>query len=144
MIRAIAPDDRAIWAELWRGYLAFYETVLPDEVYDATWARLHDSAEPVWGAFSLADGKPVGLVHFIYHRTAWAIAETCYLQDLYVVPYVRRGGHGRSLIEHVAAEAKAHGAVRLYWNTHEANATARKLYDVVAERSGFIQYRKAL
>jgi len=27
---------------------------------------------------------------------------------------------------------------------HETNATARKLYDAVAVRSGFIQYRKAL
>ena len=144
MIRAIAPEDRAIWTELWRGYLSFYETVLPDEVFATTWARLRDPAEPVWGAFSLADGQPVGLVHYLYHRTAWAIADTCYLQDLYVVPEGRGGGHGRALIEHVAAEAKAHGAVRLYWNTHETNATARKLYDAVAARSGFIQYRKAL
>jgi GNAT superfamily N-acetyltransferase len=144
MIRAIRPDDRAVWTELWRGYLTFYETVLPGEVYDATWARLHDPAEPIWGAFALAGGKPVGLVHYLYHRTGWAIAEVCYLQDLYVAPEVRGGGHGRALIEHVAAEAKAYGAARLYWNTHETNATARKLYDVVAERSGFIQYRKPL
>jgi hypothetical protein len=28
--------------------------------------------------------------------------------------------------------------------THETNATARRLYDSIAQRSGFIQYRKAL
>jgi transposase len=30
----------------------------------------------------------------------------------------------------------------VYWNTHETNATARSLYDKVATRSGFSQYRK--
>jgi hypothetical protein len=31
-------------------------------------------------------------------------------------------------------------ASRVYWLTH--NASARALYDKLAERSGFIQYRK--
>jgi hypothetical protein len=29
----------------------------------------------------------------------------------------------------------------VYWNTHETNAVARRLYDAVAVRTGFIQYR---
>ena len=95
--------------------------------------------------FALDTGDtPVGLVHWLYHRTFWAIGDNCYLQDLYVSPDARGGGHGRALIEHVAAEARSHQATRLYWNTHETNATARRLYDAVAVRSGFIQYRKAL
>lgn len=145
MIRAMTLSDRPAWTALWRDYLAFYETVLPEDVYETTWARLHDPAEPVWGALAFDEsGRAVGLVHYLYHRTAWAIAETCYLQDLFVAAEVRGGGHGRALIDHVADRARRHGAVRLYWMTHETNATARKLYDAVAERSGFIQYRKAL
>jgi len=31
---------------------------------------------------------------------------------------------------------------RVYWHTHETNHTARRLYDTVAENSGFIVYRK--
>ena len=145
MIRQIEAGDRARWTELWRGYLTFYETVLPDEIYAATWARLFDPAEPVFGALSLdGDGTAVGLVHYLYHRTTWSTADSCYLQDLFVDPAVRGGGHGRALIEHVAAEARQAGATRLYWNTHETNVTARRLYDAVGVRSGFIQYRKPL
>ena len=144
-IRPITADDRAAWTPLWTGYLTFYETALPESAYDAAWQRLLDPAEPMWGAFSLdARGTPVGLVHWLFHRTFWSIEDSCYLQDLYVDPQVRGGGHGRALIEHVAEQAKATGASRLYWNTHETNATARKLYDAVAVRSSFIQYRKPL
>jgi len=144
-IRAITADDHAAWTPLWAGYLTFYETELPQRVFDETWRRLLDPNEPVWGAFAVDDtGAPIGLVHWLFHRTCWAIENVCYLQDLYVSPELRGGGHGRALIEHVAGKAREAGAIRLYWNTHETNATARKLYDAVAVRSGFIQYRKAL
>jgi len=144
-IRALAADDRAVWATLWTGYLTFYETVLPERVYDATWRRRLDPGEPMWGALAVDNARAaVGLVHWLFHRTCWAVEDTCYLQDLFVSPEVRGGGHGRALIEHVAAKAREAGAIRLYWNTHETNTTARKLYDAIAVRSGFIQYRKAL
>ena len=144
-IRAIAAGDRDAWTALWAAYLDFYETQLPAQVFDETWRRLHDPAEPVRGALALdASGAPVGLVHWIFHRTCWSIADSCYLQDLYVSPQARAGGHGRGLIEHVAGKAREAGAARLYWTTHESNETAQRLYDRLAARSGFIQYRMAL
>jgi GNAT superfamily N-acetyltransferase len=144
MIRAIEAGDRDVWAGLWKAYLAFYETVLPDEVHASTWSRLLDPEEPTWGALALRDGVPVGLVHWIYHRSNWSIADTCYLQDLFVAPEGRGQGLGGALIDHVAAEATAKGSPRVYWLTHESNATARALYDKVAQRSGFLQYRRNL
>ncbi|MEO8758669.1 MAG: GNAT family N-acetyltransferase [Devosia sp.] len=144
-IRVIETEDREVWTRLWTGYLTFYETLLPAEVFESTWSRLFDPKEPVFGALSLdANGQPVGLVHYLFHRTTWGIADSCYLQDLYVDATVRGGGHGRALIEYVAHRAREAGSTRLYWNTHEANVTARRLYDAVAVRSGFIQYRKPL
>ena len=56
----------------------------------------------------------------------------------------RGQGIGRALIEAVYAHAKKAGSERVYWMTHESNAQARTLYDKIADRSGFIQYRKAL
>jgi len=144
MIRPIEPGDRAAWNELWRAYLAFYETVLPDEVHATTWSRLLDPAEPTWGALALQDGQPVGLVHWLYHRSNWSIADSCYLQDLFVAPSARGRGHARTLIEHAAADARRKGCSRLYWNTHETNHTAMQLYDRLASQSGFVQYRMPL
>ena len=144
MIRAIVPADRAEWTRLWTAYLAFYETVLPEEIFASTWSRLLDPTEPTWGAMALQDGVPVGLVHWIYHRHNWTIADTCYLQDLFVAPEGRGRGFGKALIDHAAADATAKGSSRIYWLTHESNATARALYDKVAQRSGFIQYRQNL
>lgn len=145
MIRPLGNDGREIWTRLWTAYITFYEATLPPTVFDSTWQRLLDPAEPVWGAVALDPaGLPVGLVHFLYHRSAWSIENSCYLQDLFVAPEARGGGHGAALIDYVAQEARAAGSTRLYWLTHETNSTARRLYDAVAQRSGFIQYRKPL
>jgi GNAT superfamily N-acetyltransferase len=53
-------------------------------------------------------------------------------------------GVGRALIEAVYANARQAGASRVYWQTHETNTTAMQLYDQLAEKSGFIVYRKPL
>ncbi len=144
-IRPLQPSDRSAWEPLWAGYQRFYEVTIPKETTDLTWGRFHDPAEPmhVLGAFD-GDDKLVGIVHALFHRSTWLPKWTCYLQDLYVDDSQRGLGTGAALIEAVADLAREHGAGRLYWMTHETNATARKLYDRIAERSGFIQYRKAL
>ena len=142
MIRAVREDERAQWEPLWRGYLDFYKTALPKAVYDTTWARLHSAAEPMWALGAEVDGTLKGIVHYLFHRSCWTIGDYCYLQDLFVAEDARKLGIGRALIEAVYREAKAAGASRVHWLTHETNATARALYDTLADRPGFIQYRK--
>jgi GNAT superfamily N-acetyltransferase len=143
-VRPLRPDERAAWEPLWSGYLEFYETAVSAEVTDESWRRLHDPAEPmhVLGAF-LGD-QLIGIVHFLFHRNTWTIGDYCYLQDLFTVPEARGMGAGRALIEAVYEHARAAGASRVYWLTHESNATARGLYDKIADMPGFIQYRRLL
>lgn len=144
-IRGLTAQDHALWLPLWQGYLIFYEASLPEEVTRTTWARLLDPTEPVHGALAFdGDGRAVGLVHWIFHRSTWSVGPACYLNDLYVDPAQRGGGFGRALIGHVTGDARAKGAAKVYWLTHETNTTAQKLYNAVAERTGFIQYRKPL
>jgi GNAT superfamily N-acetyltransferase len=141
-IRPLRRDERAEWAVLWKDYLDFYKASVANEVYDATWARLNDPAEPMFALGGAVDGRLLGIVHYLYHRSCWTIGDYCYLQDLFVAEGARKAGLGRALIEAVYREARGAGASRVHWLTHESNATARALYDTLADRPGFIQYRK--
>jgi GNAT superfamily N-acetyltransferase len=142
-VRALTPADHSVWFPLWQGYLTFYQTTLSEDVIRTTWSRLLDPTEPMHGALAYAEGDvPVGLVHWLTHRSCWTIGDYCYLQDLFVTEGARGGGFGRRLIEHVYREAAAVGCSRVYWLTHETNHHAMLLYDRVADRSGFLQYRK--
>ena len=141
-IRPIRADERAEWESLWQNYQAFYKVVIPDQTTAVTWARLHDPAEAmgVFGAYM--NGCLCGIVHYLFHRSCWTVGDYCYLQDLFVAEGARNLGVGRALILAVEDRARAAGASRVYWLTHETNVDARVLYDRLAERSGFIQYRK--
>jgi GNAT superfamily N-acetyltransferase len=143
-IRQVTANDHAAWLPLWQAYLRFYNTELPEAVTDSTWQRMLDRNEPTHSALAWVDGKAVGMVNFIYHRSNWSIENSCYLQDLLVTPETRGTGIGRKLIEFVYATAKADGCCKVHWLTHETNATAIQLYECIAERPGFIQFRKAL
>lgn len=141
-IRPLTAADHAAWLPLWQGYQRFYQAEIPAETSAVTWQRFLDPAEPMHAALAWQEGVAVGLVHFIYHRSCWTTGDYCYLQDLYVAESTRGAGIGRALIEHVYATARDAGASRVHWLTQETNYTGRQLYDRIADRSGFIQYRK--
>lgn len=148
-IRLARPEDHDQWLPLWRGYQSFYKVDLPPEQTALNWQRFHDPAEPMHCAVAEDDspeggGRLVGMVHYIYHRSCWTAGDYCYLQDLFAAPDCRGQGVGRALIEHVYAAAEAAGASRVWWLTHESNSDAMLLYDRIAAKSGFIQYRKLL
>jgi len=142
VIREVPVDERAAWEPLWKGYQAFYQVDIPDEATTVTWARLHDPNEPMGVLGAYVDGKLCGIVHYLFHRSCWTIGDYCYLQDLFVSADARNLGLGRALIMAVEEKARAAGASRVHWLTHETNAVARALYDKLAQRPGFIQYRK--
>jgi GNAT superfamily N-acetyltransferase len=133
IVRPLVPADRAQWQPLWEGYLEFYRATVAPEVHDVTFARLTGGLEPMGGFIATDGGDAVGIVHWITHRSC---------QDLFVAPGRRSGGTGRTLIEAVYDKARALACSRVYWLTHETNAVAMRLYDGVADRSGFVQYRK--
>ncbi|MFK0206946.1 GNAT family N-acetyltransferase [Agrobacterium sp. NPDC090283] len=144
VVRPLHKDDEGEWRRLWTAYLAFYETVMPEEIYTTTFARLTgDATEGEYrGLLATLDGKPIGLAHYLFHRSCWTVRNVCYLQDLYADPEVRGTGVGRALIEGVYAKAHEVGAPEVYWMTQEFNTTARKLYDHIADKTPFIIYQK--
>jgi len=145
-VRAVEQRDYLQWRSLFAGYNAFYgrvgSTALPEAVVDTTWQRFFDPTEPVHALVAERDGQLLGLVHYLFHRSTTQVELTCYLQDLYTAEQARGAGVGRRLIVAVYDLAQAAGSPRVYWQTHETNHVAMQLYDKVAERSGFVVYRK--
>lgn len=143
IVRDLRTTDRAAWAEMWTDYLAFYETSVPDAVYDATFERLiGDDPQDFSCLVAEQDGALVGLTHFLFHRHAWKIENTCYLQDLYARPETRGTGVGRALIQAVYDRADKKECPSVYWLTQDFNETARKLYDRIGKQTPFIRYQR--
>jgi GNAT superfamily N-acetyltransferase len=143
-ILPLSDAHHAAWLPLWRGYQAFYKTDIAPEVSAVTWSRLLDPAEPMGAALAWDGPTAIGLVHHIRHRSCWTVGDYIYLQDLFVSLEARGKGVGRKLIEYVYAVARDQGCARVHWLTHESNTDAMLLYDLIAERSGFVQYRRAI
>ena len=143
-IRPLTPADRADWQPLWQGYQTFYNAKIPAETTELTWQRFFDPALPIHALGAFDGARLVGIVHYLFHLTTWTSGPYCYLQDLFSLPDVRGQGVGRALIAAVQDAARDAGASRVYWLTHETNTTAMRLYDDVADRTGFVQYRQLL
>jgi GNAT superfamily N-acetyltransferase len=123
IIRPLRAEDEADWRRLWTGYLDYYQTQVPEAVYASTFARLlGNDPQDFNGLLALVDGRPMGLVHYLFHRHCWKIENVCYLQDLFVDPAARGTGLGRRLIEAVYAAADANGTPAVYWLTQDFNA----------------------
>ncbi|ODT34513.1 MAG: GNAT family N-acetyltransferase [Lautropia sp. SCN 70-15] len=137
-IGKLVEDDRAEWEILFRAYMDFYKRTLPQEMYDRAWKEFQKDAR-MHALGAKLDGRLVGITHFLIHANT-SSADVCYLQDLFTASDVRGKGVARALIEAVADWARERKCPRVYWQTHESNATARLLYDKVAVNRGFIRY----
>jgi GNAT superfamily N-acetyltransferase len=142
IVRPLVAADKPAWLPLWAGYLEFYQTSLPADVTETTFARLTGADEDMFGLVAEQDGRIIGIAHCIVHRSTWARGDYVYLNDLFVTSDVRKSGAGRALIEAIYKRADDMGAERVYWLTHESNATARKLYESLAVNDGFLEYRR--
>lgn len=142
IIRPITRNDKAQWLLLWKAYQAFYKVTMADAVTDQTWERFFEELVPINAFVAEEKGEILGFVHYIFHYSTWTKGPYVYLQDLFTSEAARGKGVGRGLIEAVYETAEKAGASRVYWLTHGTNETAIGLYEKVADRSGFIQFRK--
>lgn len=145
-IRPLTTADKDQWQRLYEGYHLFYERPdLPQAFYDTAFNRLlsRDSRD-FHGLVAEADGRLIGLTHYVFHPHLWRPEGTCYLQDLFTAPEARGKGAGRALIEAVYDAADAAGVPAVYWLTQEFNYAGRMLYDRVGTRSPFIRYNRPL
>ncbi|BFZ58896.1 hypothetical protein PYCC9005_005964 [Savitreella phatthalungensis] len=152
-LRGIAPEELSFdaWDALWVGYLEFYKTSLPEATRRETFARLTERTtdkDAIHGLLARdpTTCEPLGIAHYLFHKSTWHTDTVCYLNDLFTKAGVRGRGVGRALIDGVRSacdvvnEEGEHKVRRLYWSTQQMNQTARKLYDTYAYPE-FIQYR---
>ncbi|KAB2912137.1 MAG: GNAT family N-acetyltransferase [Hyphomicrobiaceae bacterium] len=143
-VRRLQARDKDRWRLLFNGYIAFYKATVAEDVIELTWQRLM-AEEPGFHICLVAvddTDTAIGLAHVLFHRSTWSATWYCYLEDLFVDPQLRNKGVGRALIEAVYEEADRRRCTRTYWATQEFNATARGLYDTLAAKSPFVQYRR--
>lgn len=143
-IRPIIASDEPQWRTLWRDYLAFYLTELPEETYSQSFKRILAGDAGMYGLVAISEDTAVGLVHFLYHQNFWKPGQTCYLQDLFTKPEVRGLGVAHALMTAVFSRAAAAGIPDVYWLTAETNFLGQRLYDRVGVKTPFIVYERVV
>jgi len=147
-VRFATRDDFEKWLPLWEGYNRFYgrsdATALPKQMTETTWNRFFVPSERMHALVAESQGELCGLAHYLFHRSTTMLAHTCYMQDLFTAESMRNTGVAKALTLAVYEQAKLAGSTKVYWQTHESNATAMSLYNKIAERLGFLVYRKQI
>ena len=113
--------------------LAEYEKLLHEVKASADALRGHlFGARPACGALiAEVDGRPVGFALYFETYSTFETAVCLHLEDLYVAPEHRGGGHGKALLAEVARIAHARGCPRLQWNVLDWNRPAIDFYESI-------------
>ncbi|NGO79778.1 GNAT family N-acetyltransferase [Streptomyces sp. YC504] len=136
MIRTATPADIPVIHQMVRD-LATYEKA-PEEA-NATQEQLHTALfgeQPA--AYSLIAeneaGEPVGFCVYFLNFSTWRGVHGIYLEDLYVSPEARGGGHGKALLTELARICVERGYGRLEWSVLDWNAPSIAFYEALGAR----------
>lgn len=137
MIRTARPGDVPVIHTMIRE-LAEYEKE-PDEAR-ATEAQLREALfgeRPAAYAHLAVDdetGEPAGFALWFLNFSTWRGVHGIYLEDLYVRPTARGGGHGRALLTGLARICAERGYERLEWSVLNWNRPAIGFYEKLGAR----------
>ena len=131
MIRPATPDDVPAITSLVRA-LAEYERAPAEAIATEDHFRhaLFDTPSP--GVFGHVaehdDGQVVGFALWFRSFSTWQGVHGIYLEDLFVLPEHRGGGHGRALLTTLARICVENGYGRLEWSVLDWNEPAIGFY----------------
>ncbi|MFF7354413.1 MULTISPECIES: GNAT family N-acetyltransferase [Streptomyces] len=137
MIRTATPADIPVIHALIRE-LAEYEKA-PEEAR-ATQEQLREAlfgARPAAFAHVAVDdvsGEPAGFALWFLNFSTWRGVHGIHLEDLYVRPGARGGGHGRALLTELARICVERGYERLEWSVLDWNRPAIGFYEALGAR----------
>ena len=140
MIRNLEQKDKANWDKLYNGYGDFYKVAINKGVLDTLWGWIHDENHDVNGLCFELEGKIVAIAHYRTMPRPIKGQYIGFLDDLFVEPEFRGQKIAQKLISHLKSLSKANNWQGVSWITHSANENAKKLYDKIANNTGFELY----
>ena len=140
MIRDLIQSDRQKWEKLYIGYAEFYKVPMNNEILDTVWSWLFDKKHVVNGLCYETEGKILGIAHYRTMPRPLKGKYIGFLDDLFVDPNFRGKKIGQKLIIALKDIAKSNDWQVIRWITHSNNKAAKKLYDKIANNTGFDLY----
>ena len=140
MIRKLMIKDKENWSKLYNGYAEFYKAPMNTGVLDTLWEWIHDKNHIVNGICFELEGKIIGIAHYRTMPRPIKGQYIGFLDDLFVEPDFRRKKIAQKLINHLKSLSKSNNWDGIRWITHSSNENAKKLYDKIANNTGFELY----
>ena len=129
-IRGATKDDVALILRLVKE-LALYERE-PDAVVATEADLLRDGfgEKPLFHVLiSEWNGEPAGFAFYFLQYSTWTGRPVLYLEDLFVVPSLRKNGIGKALMAALAKEAVRLNCGRFQWAVLDWNAPSIAFYE---------------
>ena len=139
-VRPVRDGDFFAWLDLYAKYAEFYETELTDQKALVLWSWLTDPDHEESGYVAVDGDRIVGLANVREFARPLEGDRGLFLDDLFVAEDARGAGVGGLLIQTMRELAEQRGLGVVQWITAQDNATAQKLYDGVADRTGWVTY----
>ena len=140
MIRKLERKDKENWIKLYCGYAKFYKVAMNQEILDTLWEWIHNETHDVNAICYEFKGKIVGIAHYRTMPRPIKGEYIGFLDDLYVEPDFRGQKIAQKLISHLKSLSKPNNWNGIRWITHSSNENAKKLYDKIANNTGFELY----
>ena len=140
MIRKLNQNDFVMWSKLYKSYAEFYKVPMSNEILEKLWGWIHDDIHIVKGICFEIDSKIVGIAHYRTMPRPIKGGYIGFLDDLFVEPDFRGKKIAQKLINHLKSLSKINNWDGIRWITHSSNKNAKKLYDKIANNTGFELY----
>jgi ribosomal protein S18 acetylase RimI-like enzyme len=109
-------------------------------ILNTLWDWIHDDNHIIKGICFELENKIVGIAHYRTMPRPIKGQYIGFLDDLFVEPEFRGQQIAQKLISHLKSLSKANNWDGIRWITHSSNENAKKLYDKIANNTGFELY----
>ena len=140
MIRKLNKDDFKRWSNLYQEYAIFYNVPMNMGILETLWDWINDENHIVNGICFELNNKILGIAHYRTMPRPIKGQYIGFLDDLFVDPDFRGQKIAQKLISHLKSLSKANNWNGIRWITHSSNENAKKLYDKIANNTGFELY----